>query len=462
MNCLKINSERLRADLDALAEIGATGDGGVHRPALGEAHLAARAWLRGQIVAAGLEFRMDTAGNHSAFLACGPAGAPTLLMGSHLDSVPHGGRFDGALGVLAALEVLRVVQEAAVSLPVHLEAVDLTDEEGTLVGELGSAALAGTLTAEVLRSPRGGRAALEAGLARAGLTEAGLLAARREPAALAGYLELHIEQGPRLVQAQATIGVVTAIVGLCSYRLTFAGQAGHAGTTPMADRRDAALGASAFTLAARQVVLEDFPGCVANVGEMRFAPGAFNIVPAQVDVALEFRAPEVETLDRLETALLDRARAAAGQFGLGLEVEPLGRTDPTPMSEAAQRAVAEAAGALGLAHVALASGAVHDAQALAAICPAGMVFVPSVGGASHAPREFTPWADCVNGANVLLQAALRMAVGGGVGGDKETRRQGDKRTRRQGDRETRGQGKGGRKREGERKGKDRREGRSDE
>ena len=413
MNSLKINSERLRADFDALAQIGGTGDGGVHRPALGEAHLAARAWLRGQIVAAGLEFRIDRAGNHSAFLACGPAGAPTLLMGSHLDSVPHGGRFDGALGVLAALEVLRVVREAHVSLPVHLEAVDFTDEEGTLVGELGSAALAGTLSAQMLQNPRGGRAALQAGLARAGLAEVGLLAARRDPATLAGYLELHIEQGPRLVQAQAPIGVVTGIVGLCSYRLTFAGQGDHAGTTPMADRQDAALGASAFTLAARQVVLEDFPGCVVNVGEMRFAPGAFNIVPAQVDVALEFRAPEPEMLDRLEAALLGQARAAAGQFGLELQVEPLGRTDPTPMSKAAQRAVAEAAGALGLAHVALASGAVHDAQSLAAVCPAGMAFVPSVAGASHSPREFTPWADCVNGANVLLQAALRMALEGG-------------------------------------------------
>jgi len=441
LKSLRVNSERLRADFDALAQIGGTGDGGVHRPALGEAHLAARAWLRGQIAAAGLELRVDAAGNHSAFLACGPAGAPTLLMGSHLDSVPHGGRFDGALGVLAALEALRVVQEAHVSLPVHLEAIDFTDEEGTLVGELGSLALAGTLTAGMLHNPRGGRAALEAGLARAGLTEAGLLAARRDPATLAGYLELHIEQGPRLAQAQVAIGVVTAIVGLCSYRLTFAGQAGHAGTTPMADRRDAALGASAFTLAARQVVLEDFPGCVANVGEMRFAPGAFNIVPAQVDVALEFRAPEVETLDRLEAALLDRARAAAEQFGLGLEVEPLGRTDPTPMSEGAQRAVAEAADALGLAHVALASGAVHDAQALAAVCPAGMIFVPSVGGMSHSPREFTPWADCVNGANVLLQAALRR---GGKEetrkrGNEETRRRGDEETRRQGDKETRGQ-----------------------
>jgi N-carbamoyl-L-amino-acid hydrolase len=412
LTTLRVNEERLHADFEALAEIGATGDGGVHRPTWGEAHLAARAWLREQIAAAGLDFRTDGAGNHSAFLACGPSGAPTLLLGSHLDSVPHGGRFDGPLGVLSALEALRVVQEADVSLPVQLEAIDLTDEEGTLVGLLGSAALTGTLKAEDLRTPRGGRATLEAGLARAGLTEAGLLAAQRDPASLAGYLELHIEQGRRLINTQADIGVVTGIVGYCSYRLTFIGRADHAGTTSMTDRRDAAQGASAFALAAREVVMQDFRGCVANVGDMRFVPGAFNIIPAQVALALEFRAPEPEPFAKLEAALLERARLEAERFGLGLDVEWLGRHDPAPMSEIAQRAFAKAADSLGLKHVPLFSGAGHDAQLLASICPAGMIFVPSVEGASHSPREYTRWVDCVHGANVLLQGALRMACDG--------------------------------------------------
>lgn len=407
----RVNEERFRADFEALAKIGATGDGGVHRPALSEAHLAARAWLRGRIAAAGLEFRVDGAGNHSAFLVCGPDGAPTLLLGSHLDSVPYGGRFDGPLGVLAALETLRTVQDAGISLPVHLEAMDFTDEEGTLVGLLGSAALAGTLRVEDLREPRGGRAVFEAGLARAGLTEDGLLAARRAPASLAGYLELHVEQGRRLVSAQADVGIVTSIVGYCSYRLTFVGRADHAGTTSMAERRDAAQGASVFTLAAREVVMQDFAGCVVNVGDARFAPGAFNIVPARVTLALESRAPESETLDRLEAALLERARTAADRFGLELKAEWLGRCDPAPMSERVQATLAETADALGLQHISLASGAGHDAQSLAQVCPAGMIFAPSVKGASHSPREFSRWRDCVNGANLLLQAALRMACG---------------------------------------------------
>jgi beta-ureidopropionase / N-carbamoyl-L-amino-acid hydrolase len=153
---LRINSGRLQADFDALAQIGATGDGGVHRPALGEAHLQARRWFRGRILEAGLAFRTDGAGNHSALLRCGPEGAPSLLLGSHLDSVPYGGRFDGALGVLAALEVVRTIQEAGLSLPFHLEAIDFTDEEGTLVGLLGSSALGGKLALGIYKTRAAG------------------------------------------------------------------------------------------------------------------------------------------------------------------------------------------------------------------------------------------------------------------------------------------------------------------
>jgi N-carbamoyl-L-amino-acid hydrolase len=406
---LRINAERLRADLDALAEIGSTGDGGVHRPALGEAHLQARRWFRDRIQEAGLEFKTDGAGNHSGLLRCGPEGAPSLLLGSHLDSVPYGGRFDGALGVLSALETLRTVQEAGPSLPFHLEAIDFTDEEGTLVGLLGSAALAGKLTAGALENPRGGRDALLSGLARSGLSESGLLHARREPGSLVGYLEVHVEQGPRLVESGADIGIVTAITGIGSYRLAYIGRADHAGTTPMQNRLDASQGASAFTLRVRQTLLDRFPDCVANVGWMRIEPGAFNIVPARAELSLEYRSGEAETFGQLESALIEIANQEAHHFGLELEIENLGMHLPTPMSVKIQEAIAGAAGRLGLEVLRLNSGAGHDAQSLAGLCPVGMFFVPSEGGASHAAREFTRWEDCVNGANVLLQAALRLA-----------------------------------------------------
>lgn len=409
MNSLRINSARLRADFDALSGIGSTGDGGVHRPSLSEAHLAARAWLREQIEKAGLEFHVDGAGNHSARLACASATAPTLLLGSHLDSVPFGGRFDGALGVLAALETLRTVKETGALPAMNLEAIDFTDEEGTLVGFLGSSAISGHLSAESLSSPRGGRAAVEAGMARAGLTGQSILNARRPAGSLGGYLELHIEQGNRLIRAQKNIGIVTDIVGISSYRLTFVGRADHAGTTTMQDRLDAGQGASAFTLAAREIVLRDFPRGVANVGNMNFAPGAFNIIPASVVVSLEFRAPTADELAQMQEALLERAKVEAARFGLELQVEFLGTHAPTPMSIKTQQAIASACDMLGLTHIPLVSGAGHDGQMLASLCPTGMLFVPSVGGASHSPRELTEWEDCVNGANALLQTALLLA-----------------------------------------------------
>jgi N-carbamoyl-L-amino-acid hydrolase len=419
----------MRVVFDELAEIGATGDGGVNRPSLSDAHLAARKWFRNQIEKSGLEFRTDSAGNHSAVLnvVASPVRAkqspvpleiasrrlamtPTLLLGSHLDSVPYGGRFDGALGVMAAFEVLRTIKDAGIGLSLNLEAIDFTDEEGTLVGLLGSAALAGRLHKDVLQNPRGGREALVEGMERAGLSDASILSAARPRESLAGYLELHIEQGKRLERAGIDIGIVSAIVGIWSYRLSFIGRADHAGTTTMDDRLDASLGASAFTLAARELVMKDFRNCVVNVGNMEFGPGAFNIVPARVDISLEFRSADEEEFKRLDSVLLELAQHEAKRFGLELQVTPLGKHSPTLMSEKVQQVFAEACDELGLRHISLTSGAGHDGQSFDGLCPVGMIFVPSRDGASHSAREFTEWKDCVNGANVLLQAVLRLAA----------------------------------------------------
>ncbi|WKZ41761.1 MAG: Zn-dependent hydrolase [Anaerolineales bacterium] len=408
---LRINPDRMLDSFNQLAAIGATADSGVDRPTFSEAHLAARKWFREEVGRAGLEFHTDGAGNHSARLNVEPSNLPTLILGSHLDSVPNGGRFDGALGVIAALEVLRTVKENGIRLKVNLEAMDFTDEEGTLVGLLGSAALAGHLRPEHLQNPRGGRENLVAGMKRAGLSDESMLSAARTKDALAGYLELHIEQGKRLERAGADIGIVTAIVGIWSYRLSFTGNADHAGTTTMEDRRDASLGASAFTLAARELVMREFPNCVVNVGKMDVTPGAFNIVPARVDVALEFRSPDEDEFDRLDKALLELAGEEAARFGLELQTEFLGKHSPSLMNDSVRSAFAYACDDLGLSHMSLPSGAGHDAQSLADLCPVGMIFVPSVDGASHSPREFTKWEDCVNGVNVLLQAALRLGSG---------------------------------------------------
>ena len=411
LSSLRVNSDRMLAAFDELAQIGATTDGGVSRPTFSEAHLAARRWFREQIESAGLEFRTDGAGNHSAILASvGRDQDQTLLLGSHLDSVPNGGRFDGALGVMAAFEVLRTIKDAELPLKVNLEAIDFTDEEGTLVGLLGSAALAGRLPPEALQSPRGGRQALLEGMKRAGLSEESMLSAARPPESLAGYLELHIEQSKRLENTGIKIGIVNAIVGIWSYRLSFLGRADHAGTTTMNDRLDASLGASEFTLAARDTVLHDFRDCVVNIGNMEFSPGAFNIVPARVDVSLEFRSADEEKFQRLDSLLLGHAQEAANRFGLELKVHPLGKHSPSLMDQHVRDAFASACDDLELNYLSLSSGAGHDGQSFDGICPVGMIFVPSKDGASHSPREFTEWQDCVNGANVLLQTVLRLAT----------------------------------------------------
>jgi N-carbamoyl-L-amino-acid hydrolase len=205
------------------------------------------------------------------------------------------------------------------------------------------------------------------------------------------------------------IGVVSAIVGIRSYRLGFIGRADHAGSALMTDRADASLGASTFTLEAREIVMRDFPDCVVNVGRMDFTPGAFNIVPARVDLSLEFRSPDEKQFEKMDAALMACAKEQAARFGLELEVECFEKHAPNTMTAEFQQAFADSCDDLGLTHVSLASGAIHDGQSFDGLCPIGMIFVPSVDGASHAPREFTKWEDCVNGANVLLQTALRLA-----------------------------------------------------
>lgn len=405
---LTINEERFLASIDALAEIGSTGDGGVSRPALSEADVQGRAWFRQQVEAAGLEFRMDGAGNLSAVLRCKDAGAKTLMLGSHLDSVVKGGRFDGALGVLVALEVMRTLKESGDALPFHLEAISFTDEEGSIVGLMGSQALAGLLTVDDLVRPRGGRDALEAGMVRLGLTEDSILNAGRDSSTLHGYIEVHIEQGTRLEDAGLDIGVVTAMVGIRSFNVRFNGAAAHAGTMPMAGRRDALWGASDYVLRARQMVMEQYTPGVINFGRIEARPGAFNIVPAQVDLALEFRHGTEAQMDDMQRDLLKLTDEVAGEYDLTVETTSLDMLAPAPMNAVMIGAVEGAADALGLSHTQLLSFAGHDAQIMSRITPSVLYFVPSVEGISHNPKEYTAPEDCVNAANVMLQAVLAL------------------------------------------------------
>jgi hydantoinase/carbamoylase family amidase len=212
-----------------------------------------------------------------------------------------------------------------------------------------------------------------------------------------------------LEQAGVDIGIVTGIVGTASFTVAFAGEARHAGTTPMGTRRDAAVGAAAFVLAVEELVVRDFPGAVATVGDIRIEPGSFNVVPGRALLRLECRSLEAAEVASLAEALAELAKTTARDHGLGVTIDPVGRVAPAPTAESVRTALTEAAAELGLTTMELASGAGHDAQSLAAITQSGMVFVPSKGGISHDPAEDTSWDDCVNGANVLLNAAVRLA-----------------------------------------------------
>lgn len=406
---LKIKADRLHADLNELAQIGATPDGGVSRPALSDVDVQGRAWLQARIEAAGLDYRRDGAGNQSAVLPSADPNAKTILFGSHIDTVPNGGRFDGALGTLTALEAVRTIKEAGLNLPVHLEIISFTDEEGSLIGLLGSQAFTGILTADKLAHPRGGVEKLGAGLQRLGLTHESVLSARRDPANLLAFVELHVEQGTRLEQAGLDIGVVTAIVGIRSYQLTFTGQAAHAGTMPMDQRQDALWGASAFVQRARDLIMREYTPGVVNCGDIMIQPGAFNIVPAEVKLALEFRNGDDALLDHMERDLIALAEAAAHEYRLGFSAQAIGSIPAAQMDERVVSAIEHAADTLNLTHTRLLSFAGHDTQSLATILPSAMFFVPSVDGISHNPKEYTPPADVENGANTLLHTVLHLA-----------------------------------------------------
>ncbi len=272
----------------------------------------------------------------------------------------------------------------------------------------GSRALAGQLAAADLDRARGGQDRLEAGMLRLGITRQSVLGARREPKEIVAYVELHIEQGTRLEEGGIDIGVVTAIVGVRSYWLRFFGRAAHAGTTPMSERADAAWAAADFIRRARDIVTSRFSPGVMNCGALYLQPGAFNIVPSEARLALEFRHGTEAQLDEMEQELLEVAGEAARANRTSLETEPSERVISVLMDSHVMEAIERATATLGLSHTRLMSMAGHDAQIMVSVAPCGMIFVPSVGGASHNATELTNPSDAVRGANTLLHTLLEL------------------------------------------------------
>lgn len=423
---IAISLPRLRSHLEALARYGRNPDGqGITRSCWSAAHEEARAWLLGRMKEAGLVTRVDAAGNTFGHLAGGAGGhlaggaggrldgeGATVMTGSHIDTVPQGGPLDGALGVLAGLECLHTIREAGLRPRLPLAVVAWSDEEGRYGSLFGSRAFTGKLDPTVipeLRAADGER--LVDAMARAGFEAGKAVEARCDPRELAAYVELHIEQGPHLEAARIPIGLVEGIVGIRRNRLTFIGEPDHAGTTPMAWRKDAFLAAAEYALKAREHVVRKGGGrSVTNFGRIELAPGVSNIVPARAALLQEMRELDPKILARLDRECLGLARAVTRRRGLKVTVEPLSRTEPARCAPRVMDAVEAACRTLGLRYKRMPSGAGHDAQNLASVTHAGMLFIPSKGGRSHRPDEMSDWKAIERGANALLHTLLHLAA----------------------------------------------------
>lgn len=400
---MQIKPDRLLADLRELASIGKF-ETGVHRPAFSRDDIAAREWLRGKMAAAGLDAVLDRYGNVYGRMA---SASRAVLLGSHSDTVPYGGWLDGSLGVIYGLEIARSVAESGTPRDIGVDAVSFQDEEGTFLALLGSRAFCGEdVTGDIAAAKdRDGRS-LAAAMREAGH---GRSVASLDRARHLAYLEAHIEQGPRLENSGEKIGMVTAIVGIRTFRMLFTGRADHAGTTPMDMRRDAGAAALRFgALLTDRLRAEGSAETVWNVGSVTFKPGASNVVPSEAKLVFQFRAASVATLDSLEELVRRIAAECAQAFDAGLEIERLLATQPAAMDPALAATIREAADALGTAAVAMPSGAGHDAMVLARHVPTAMLFVPSIGGRSHHVSENTSDADIVLGAQVMLGAVERV------------------------------------------------------
>lgn len=407
---MNINIDRLQKNLEALGRIGREKDGGVSRPSFSKADLEARSWLKARLAEAGLAVREDGAGN--IFGRLEGSGGKTVMAGSHIDTVLHGGAFDGAAGVLAALECLERIREEGYRLAKPLEVAAFTDEEGNLVGDfLGSRAFVGALDSPALES---GRTALGIPFAdilkNTPFTIDSILGAHREAPALEAYLELHIEQGSVLDDEGMPIGIVDVISGKHYRWCSFVGEPCHSGTVPLELRRDAFLGLADFALRATRHVAANHYGSLVTIGRALVHPGAFSVVPGRADFSFEFRSRSTETLAALERELFILAEEVAAARGLAFLSKIVDATTPVTVPARLTGILGEECNKLGYGRMSLPSGAGHDAQILAAKTETAMIFIPSPDGASHCPEETVRWEDLEKGANLLLNALIRLAA----------------------------------------------------
>jgi N-carbamoyl-L-amino-acid hydrolase len=405
---VRINLERIKKDLEELGRIGRDEHGGVSRPSFSPADFEARAWLKKKIEQAGLCYRQDGAGNQFGRVECA---GKTVMAGSHIDTVPNGGMFDGAAGVVAALEAVRRILEEKVPIARPLEVASFTDEEGNLVGDfLGSRAFIGLLDKDEIQNGKTSFGMpFRDVLKRTEFTAESILAAHKQRPDLEAYIELHIEQGPVLEDEDVPIGIVEKIAGKHYRQCAFLGESGHAGTTPLELRRDAFLGLADFALKATQYVATKHYGSMLTVGKAALHPGSFSVIPGRADFTLEFRSASPEALAAIEKEVFALAEDIASTRGLTFASRIVDKTTPVTIAPRFVNLLEEECRTLGYPSMRMTSGAGHDAQILAAACDAGMIFIPSPDGVSHAPGERLNWDDLEKGANLLLRTLVRLA-----------------------------------------------------
>lgn len=400
----KVNGQRLNDNLKALSEYGKNPQGGVSRVAYSEADRQGREYVMGLMRQAKLDVRIDAAGNLIGRRAVS-ASLPPIILGSHIDSVPEGGNYDGNVGSLGAIEAAHTIADNNISLRHPLEVVIFQNEEGGLIG---SRAMSGELQERELDLVSRSGKTIREGIKFIGGDPGRLATARRRRGEIAAYLELHIEQGATLEAEKINIGVVEGIVGINWWDVTIEGFSNHAGTTPMNNRRDALLAGAKFIEAVNRIVTSVPGRQVGTVGRIQALPGAPNVIPGKVVLSLELRDLDAAKIQMLYQKIHDEAEKIAQQSSTRFSFKEINVNIPAPTDERVRKVIADAAKDLGLTTKLMPSGAGHDAQDMARLAPAGMIFVPSAGGISHSPQEFSRPEDITNGANVLLRAALKL------------------------------------------------------
>jgi allantoate deiminase len=408
-----IDGERLWRRISDLGEVGKQEGGGVTRLSFTDEERAAKDRVASYMEDASLAVREDAVGNLFGRREGRDAGAPAVLIGSHVDSVYSGGNFDGPLGVLAGIEVLQSMEEQGIETEHPIEVVVFTDEEGVRFsfGMIGSRALAGKLTPEDLTDYEDGSGvSIAEAMSTYGLDPERLEEATRPEDSLKAYIELHIEQGRVLESEDLPAGIVTGIAGPVWLRFSLEGETGHAGATPMNLRRDS-LAAAAEIVGIVEAEAAKTGTSVGTVGQLEVEPGGINIIPGKARFSLDLRDIDERVRDRVEGRILEVAGEACRKRGVGLETETLQRLAPAPCSDLVQDAAQRACERLGIRPHALPSGAGHDGMQLTDLCPMGMIFVRSKNGISHNPDEWSSQEDCAIGADVLYYAVLELASG---------------------------------------------------